>query len=147
MDVARSGPMRIVLDTDVLVAGLESPDGVSRVLIDLALAGRLDLLLSNTLLTEYEAVLTRPERLAASGLARDDVGTVLDALALTGRRVYLDYRLRPTGSDPDDDLVLETAVNGVADCIATFNLRHLRAAAARFGIAAMRPGTLLRRIR
>jgi hypothetical protein len=43
--------------------------------------------------------------------------------------------------------VLETAVNGPADMIAIFDLRDLAAAAARLGIAAARPGTILRQLR
>jgi hypothetical protein len=41
--------------------------------------------------------------------------------------------------------VLEAAVNGGADMIATFDLRHL-AVAARFGIAVARPGAIVRRL-
>ena len=41
-------------------------------------------------------------------------------------------------------MVLETAVNGRADILATFNLRDLAAAAARFGVRALRPADLLR---
>ena len=37
--------------------------------------------------------------------------------------------------DPGDEMVLETAVNGRADLLVTFNLRHLAAAGRRFGIA------------
>ncbi|MFX8984344.1 hypothetical protein ABTN17_20360, partial [Acinetobacter baumannii] len=39
---------------------------------------------------------------------------------------------RPQSPDAGDDLVIEAAVNGVADVIATYNLRDLRAPAARF---------------
>jgi len=53
---------------------------------------------------------------------------------------------RPHLADPGDELVLETAVNGGADMIATFDLRHLAAAAAGFGIAVARPGTIVRRL-
>src|SRR5579859_1514950 len=49
--------------------------------------------------------------------------------------------------DPDDDLVLETAINGSADVIATFNLRDMTAGAAAFGIQVERPTMVLRRIR
>lgn len=138
--------MRVVLDTDVLVAALQSRTGASRAVLDLAVDGRLTLLLSTTLMLEYEAVLSREERLRAAGLDAADVGSVLDALALVGRPVVFDYRWRPTGADADDELVLETAIAGMADVLVTFNLRHLRSAAARFGVAAMRPASLLRRI-
>jgi predicted nucleic acid-binding protein len=49
--------------------------------------------------------------------------------------------------DPSDEMVLETAVNGNADYLATFNLRHLREAAALFGIKAVVPGEIWRKIR
>jgi hypothetical protein len=42
--------------------------------------------------------------------------------------------------------VLETAVNGGTDMIATFDLRHFGAAAARLDIGAARPGTIVRRL-
>ena len=38
------------------------------------------------------------------------------------------------------------AVNGMADTIATFDLRHIRGSAARFGVAAETPADVLRRI-
>jgi hypothetical protein len=44
-------------------------------------------------------------------------------------------------------MVLETAINGGADVIATFNIRDMRAGAERFGIAVERPATVLRRLR
>jgi hypothetical protein len=59
--------------------------------------------------------------------------------------VALDYRWRPVAADPDDDIVVETAVNGGSDVIATFNIDDMRAGAARFGIAAERPAAVLQR--
>jgi predicted nucleic acid-binding protein len=41
--------------------------------------------------------------------------------------------------DPADEMVLETAVNGAADWLVTFNMRHLAGAAREFGICVMRP--------
>lgn len=43
------------------------------------------------------------------------------------------------GPDPDDDLVLETAVTGHAEVVLTFNRRHFEPAAARFGIEILAP--------
>ena len=56
-------------------------------------------------------------------------------------------RWRPQSPDSGDDLVIDAAENGFADTIATFNLRHLRAPAARFGIMAEPPADILRRNR
>ncbi len=139
--------LRLVLDTDVMVAGFASAGGASRRLLLAALDGEVRLLLSTPLVLEYEAVLTRPSVLEMAGVSAEEVLAVLDALAGVCVPVAFDFRIRPGARDPDDDLVLETAVNGGADAIATFNLADLRDGAARFGIPAERPGAVLRRMR
>jgi putative PIN family toxin of toxin-antitoxin system len=138
--------LRVVLDTDVMVAGLASAAGASRRLLLAALDGEVRLLLSTPLLLEYEAVLTRPAVLARAGVSAEEVLAVLDELAGVCAAVAFDYRWRPQARDPDDDLVLETAVNGGADVIATFNVADMQAGAWRFGIAVERPGAVVRRI-
>jgi predicted nucleic acid-binding protein len=86
-----------------------------------ALAGQFELLLSAPLLLEYEAVLTRTDELSASGIGASDVELVLDGLASIARAVRLSYRWRPQLPDANDDMVLETAVNGDANALVTFN--------------------------
>jgi predicted nucleic acid-binding protein len=71
---------------------------------------------------------------------------VLDQLAAVGVPVSLHFFWRPRPLDPDDDMVLETAIDGQAEVIATFNLRHLAAAALWFGVAAQLPAAVLRRL-
>lgn len=136
--------MRVVLDTDVLVAALRSDQVASRQLLLAALDRRFVMLVSVPLMLEYEAVLTRQEHLAAAGITADDVNTVLDALAAVIEPVRLAFLWRPRLKDAADEMVLETAVNGTADRLVTFNLKHLGEAALEFGIRAMRPGEALR---
>jgi putative PIN family toxin of toxin-antitoxin system len=135
-----------VLDTTVMVAAFRSDSGASRRVLEEALARSFELLLSVPLMFEYEAVLTRPEHLAASGANLEDVSDVLDGLAAVGRRVRLAFRWRPALPDPDDDMVLETAVNGRAGAIVTFNERDFNPVAGKFGCRVMRPAELLRRL-
>ena len=71
---------------------------------------------------------------------------VLDALAAVIEPVILRFYWRPQLKDPNDEMVLETAVNGGADRMATFNIKHLAAAARTFGIRAARPGSIWREI-
>jgi putative PIN family toxin of toxin-antitoxin system len=139
--------LRIVLDTDVLVAAFDSPTGASRQLVIEVLDGRVSLLMSTGLLLEYEAVLTRPTVLGMIGIDSVAVLAVLDELAGLCVPVALDYRWRPVAADPDDDMVIETAINGGADVIATFNNGDMLAGAERFGVAVERPATILRRLR
>lgn len=121
-----------MLDTDVVVAAFRSGQGASRQLLLGALDRRFELLLSVPLMLEYEAVLTRPEHLAACGLSAGEVGRVLDDLASVAKQVRLAFRWRPKLSDANDDMVLETAVNGNADAIVTFNQRDFEEARREF---------------
>jgi hypothetical protein len=43
-------------------------------------------------------------------------------------------------------MMLETAINGRADVIATFNVRHFAAAAVYFDVAVEQPVSVLRRL-
>ena len=105
------------------------------------------MLASVPLIIEFEAVLTRPEHLAASGLTAQQVNEVLDAFVKVSIPVHLGFLWRPRLKDPADEMVLETAVNGAADWLVTFNLRHLAEPAREFGIRVARPGDMWRAIR
>ncbi len=122
-----------------MVAAMRSDRGASRVLLVRALERRYALLVSVPLTIEYEAVLTRTEHLEAAGVSHDDVQTLLDAIAATAEPVELDYLWRPTLADADDDMVLETAMNGPADVLVTFNRRDFDIAAATFAIRIKSP--------
>ncbi|HEV2687786.1 MAG TPA: putative toxin-antitoxin system toxin component, PIN family [Bryobacteraceae bacterium] len=141
------GEVRLVLDTDVLVAAFRSDQGASRKLLMAALDRSFVTLASVPLMLEYEAVLKRPEHRSAIGLATGDVDAVLDALAAVIEPVRLAFLWRPSLRDAGDEMVLEAAVNGRADRLATFNLRHLGDAARRFGIRASPPGETWRELR
>lgn len=138
--------MKLVLDTDVLVAGLRSRIGASRQLLVLLYQGRFEALASVAMMLEYEAVLTRPENLQAFGLTIAEIERFLDSMSMLVTPVTPFFLWRPQLRDPADEHVLEAAVNGGADAIVTFNVHHFQTAAARFGIAALRPGDALRRL-
>ncbi len=131
--------MKVVLDTDVLVAGFRSSRGASRQLLLSALDRKFEMLVSVPLMVEYEAVLTRLEHLNETGLSAMEVNEILDAYAKVAVPVPLRFLWRPRLKDPADEMVLETAVNGSADWLVTFNERHLAAAAREFGLRVLRP--------
>jgi putative PIN family toxin of toxin-antitoxin system len=136
-----------VLDTNVVVAALRSGRGASRQLLRAALERRFQLLLSVPLLLEYEAVLTRPEQLAACRLEAAEVVRLLDALAEVSKPVKLTYRWRPGVADPNDEMVLETALNGKADAIVSFNTRNFKLARENFRCPVVLLAAALQRIR
>lgn len=137
---------RIVLDTDVLIAGVRSDRGASRVLLTAALERRYRVLASVPLMLEYESVLTRPEHLEAAGLSAADAGVLLDALASVAEPIRISYLWRPLLTDSGDDLVLETAANGRASAVVTFNRRDFEPAAGRFGIEVLAPADAFARL-
>ncbi len=136
-----------MLDTSVMVAAFRSSRGASRQLLLGALAGRFELLLSVPLMLEYEPVLTRSEQLSAFGIDRHDVERVLDDLASIARPVRLAYRWRPQLPDAKDDMVLETAVNGNAHAVVTFNQRDFVALSNRFNCRVILPRVALLELR
>jgi predicted nucleic acid-binding protein len=134
------------MDTCVLVSALRTPNGASNFLMKAALGGLATALVSVPLVLEYEAVLTRPELLSATGFSQQDAVTIVKAFCKLGQGVHLPTRIRPQLSDPADEFVLETAVHGHAEAIVTFNLTHFNPAAGRFGIEVIAPRVALERI-
>jgi predicted nucleic acid-binding protein len=116
------------------------------VLLTAALQQRYRVLASVPLMLQYESVLTRSEHLVAAGISEADGQVLLDAIALIAAPVRISYLWRPMLPDPDDDLVLETAVNGHAEVVITFNRRHFEPAAGRFGIEILAPAEAVRRL-
>jgi putative PIN family toxin of toxin-antitoxin system len=139
--------MNIVLDTNVIVAGLRSNDGASFQLLTRIWQNQLDFILSVPLLLEYEDVLKRPETMNETRLGPADVDEVLNMLCLRGKETRIHYLWRPQLLDAKDDMVLEAAVNGGAGAIITFNEKDFRPAATVWNVAVLTPGTYLRRLK
>jgi predicted nucleic acid-binding protein len=104
-------------------------------------------LLTPALLLQYEDVLKQPEQMRASRLTPEQVNEILAALASASEPVTIHYSWRPQLPDAGDELVLEAAVNGRADALVTYNVRHFARAAARFGLRLARPIEVLEEIR
>jgi putative PIN family toxin of toxin-antitoxin system len=138
--------VRIVLDTDVIVAAMRSPTGASAAIVRKVRQGSVILLASASLAMEYEAVCIRPEHQLAAGLSEHEVRIFVDALIAMAEPVKIHYLWRPQLRDPSDEMVLEAAVNGRANLLITFNVRDYKTAPARFGIEVMTPREAVERI-
>jgi putative PIN family toxin of toxin-antitoxin system len=138
--------MRCILDTDVLVASLRSAQGASREIIRMIGRKEIVAIASVATMIEYEAVLKRPEHLQAANLTAVQVDRLLDALASLFEPVEPHFLWRPMLQDPNDEMILEAAVNGRVEVIVTFDTRHFRRAAQRFGIYVLTPAEFLRRV-
>jgi putative PIN family toxin of toxin-antitoxin system len=132
---------RIVLDTNVLVAGLRSRNGASFQLLRLLGEGRFQPCLSVPLVLEYESACKRQSR--ALGLTHADIDDVLDFICSVSEHRQIYYLWRPFLRDPGDDMVLELAVESEAERIVTHNVRDFTGSD-QFGIQVVRPHAFLR---
>lgn len=136
------GGLRVVLDTNVIVAAVRSRRGASFRVISEVGRGRFEFVLSVPLLVEYEDALSRarpPE------LSPADVSVLIDYLCSQAHLQEIYYLWRPHLPDPKDDMVLEAAAAGHCAAIVTHNGRHFEPAS-RFGIRILSPFEFLRRL-
>ena len=135
------------MDTDAVVAAMRSPKGASAAILRAVRNGQATLLLSVPLALEYEAVCRRPEHRLEAGLSIRQVEIFLDAIIAIGEPMLTHYLWRPQLRDPNDEMVLEAAVNGRADALVTFNLRDFGNAAMQFGVDVLLPREAIARIK
>lgn len=138
--------MRLVLDTNVLVAAMRSPNGASAALLRAVREGRVTMVANPALFLEYEAVLKRPQHLAAAGMTLGQADVLLTALASLLSPTAAGPSWRPLLADPDDEMVLEAAINGPADAIVTFETATFAPVAPAFGIDVLTPGAICRKM-
>ena len=139
--------MRLVIDTSVIIKAVRNFSGASAALIQEAVRRRVILLMSTPLWLEYESVVRRSEHWISPGFGAEEAGRFLDVLANAATTVEIQFRWRGLLPDPDDDMVLETAINGGADALVTFNDLDFAPAVAAFGLELRRPDAILAALR
>ncbi len=133
----------IVLDTNVLIAGLRSRRGASHLLLSLIGRGRFEIDVSVPLILEHEDAAKRQAR--ALGLTHADIDDLLDYFCAVGHHRRIHFLWRPVLRDAGDDMVLELAVESGSDCIVTHNLRDFRGAE-QFSVSVLSPRDFLIRL-
>ena len=112
-------PLRLVIDTNVVISAALKPEGLQRTTFILAITKPARLYVSQPILLEYAEVLARPELKIRKGLRRQ----LLQLIRNRGNLVVPSRRLE-VSSDPDDNRFLECADAARADYLVTGNLRH-----------------------
>lgn len=134
---------QIVLDTNVLLAGLRSQRGASYKLLTLLNDKRWQLNLSTTLLFEYEEILKREA--AHLSLTSEETERLLNGLCAIANQRPIFYLWRPVAHDPDDDFLIDLAVEAQADFIISYNQKDLKAAE-KLGIIIVTPKEFLQKM-
>jgi len=118
--------MKVVIDTNILVAALLSDGGASRGVVRLALERKIEPVIGTALYTEYEDVLSRDTLFERSLLDREDRDSLFDALMSVSHWTKIHYLWRPNLRDADDDHIIELAVASGAGWIVTENIRDFQ---------------------
>ena len=111
--------MRVVLDTNVVVSGLNFP-GNERLVLELALRGRFELYLSSFILEEIAGVLGRKfgwdeDRVSEAPRTLEKAASVIEPRRLPD----------VIAANEADNRILECAVEAAADYLITGDRRHL----------------------
>jgi putative PIN family toxin of toxin-antitoxin system len=112
-------PLRLVLDTNIVVSAALHPERLPRTVLILAISKPARLYVSETILAEYCEVLARPKFRIRKGLRQQ----LLQLIEGRARVVSPNRRVAVT-DDPDDNIFLECAEAAGADYLVTGNLRH-----------------------
>jgi putative PIN family toxin of toxin-antitoxin system len=134
---------RIILDTNVLYAGLYSSRGASFKILQAIEEGKLKMVLSTTLLFEYEDILERNR--VDLGLSNQEIEKVLDYFCMKSEHQKIYFLWRPYLSDPKDDHLLELAIASGTKLIVTHNTKDFKGVEA-FGIRSITPKAILEEI-
>ena len=112
-------PLRLVIDTNILVSAALKPDGLQRTVLVLAITKPARLYVTEAVLAEYREVLSRPELKIRRGPREQ----LLQLVENRAQLVSPAYALQ-VAKDPGDDKFLECADAARADYLVTGNQRH-----------------------
>ena len=129
--------MKVVVDTNVLVAGLLSPFGPPGEIVRMIASGTLHVCFDARILTEYTEVLARPK----FQFSHDQTRTLLEQIKTDGITVAGDP-LPARLPDHTDEPFLEAAVAGDAECLITGNTKHFPSVR-RQGVLVLTPSEFL----
>ena len=133
--------MKIVLDTNVLVAGLLSPFGPCGEVVRMVSSGELTLCIDARILSEYSEVLHRSKL----RFEKDKVAALIDYIEYRGQTVASSPLSKPL-PDPDDEPFLEAALSGGIEYLVTGNHAHFPSDPCR-GIKVLSPSDFLKHYR
>jgi putative PIN family toxin of toxin-antitoxin system len=115
-------PLRLVIDTNVVVSGALKPNGLERTALNFALTPPARFFVSPAILAEYTEVLSRSELRIPMSEQR-----ALADLFTSRARLIHPATILAECRDPDDNIFLECADAARADYLLTGNRRHFPA--------------------
>ncbi len=137
--------IKIVVDTSVFISALISSKGSSRELIRRCLKGEYHPLMGNALFSEYESVIGREEIIAKCPLTSPEISALLASFMSVSQWIYIYYLWRPNLKDEADNHLIELAIAGNAQIIATHNIKDFQNAELLFpNLSILKPEEIIR---
>ena len=137
--------IKIVVDTSVFVSALIGSQGPSIELIRRCLQGNYQPLMGNALFSEYESVIHREEVIAKCPLSTEETLVLLASFMSVSQWIHIYYLWRPNLKDEADNHLVELAVAGNAQIIATNNVKDFQNAELLFpNLSILKPEQIIR---
>lgn len=134
-------PYQIVIDTNVILAGLLSNKGASYKLLTILNDQRFQINVSATLVFEYEEILKREQQ--QIDLNNEDIDNIINGICHLVNHHEIFYIWRPLAKDKNDDFLIDLAFKCQANFIISYNQRDLKPIE-KFGIFILTPKQFLR---
>jgi len=134
-------PYQIVIDTNVILAGLLSNKGASYKLLTILNDQHFQINVSATLVFEYEEILKREQQ--QIDLNNEDIDNIINGICHLANHHEIFYIWRPLAKDKDDDFLIDLAFKCQANFIISYNQRDLQPIE-KFGIFILTPKQFLR---
>ncbi|QLE56082.1 putative toxin-antitoxin system toxin component, PIN family [Nostoc sp. TCL26-01] len=137
--------IKIVVDTSVFISALIGSKGPSRELIRRCLKSEYQPLMGNALFSEYESVMQRSEIIAKCPLTSTEISGLLASFMSVSQWIYIYYLWRPNLKDEADNHLIELAIAGNAQIIATNNIKDFQNAELLFpNLSILKPEQIIR---
>ena len=111
--------MKVVLDTNIIVSALLSPQGLSAKLLNLVFDNKLTMVYDNNVFAEYLDVLYRDK----FRLDKELVNLIIDFISKEGEYIIAEFQ-NMQFTDEDDKIFYEVYKGGDADYLITGNKKH-----------------------
>ena len=128
------GTLSAVIDTNVLFEGLTKRGNATGLIVDAWMQGLFEACISDTVVYEYDDVLSR--KLSAANWER--VQPILKMLLSQAHHTRISYTWRPSSPDTGDEHVIDCALNARA-IIVTWNIKDFRLARQELGVRVAKP--------
>ncbi len=111
-------PIKVVVDTNIWISSLIASSKTAARFVDEWRESKFEIVVSEQQVLELYEVFSRPKFLFKYRIDRQEIDDIVSSIALRAERVTLKGATKLC-RDPDDDIIIETAIRGRAKYLVT----------------------------